>query len=162
MPRRSLLALSLVSLACKEERLVVESGLPDDKQGSALTEEERAQLCAAGDRYLDAQFTAEEEKMHVCVGLGLSYDLSVCPMITQECLASGEQPKPRKACADPLPDWSQCDATVAELEACWTEVFEAIGAEIEARGVCKPADPVEISAECERIESDCLRRPPVI
>lgn len=145
------LATSLT--ACKDGP-AIDSGISGGRPGSALSGSEQKKLCAAGDAYLDAQFTEEEAHKHTCIARG---QLDACELI-EECLADHDPVPPRHACTYPL-EWSSCDATVAEIEACWVTVFDEVGTWIEATTCTDhPPYPEDFGAACNSIEARCPRR----
>lgn len=143
------------TLACHSDR-GIDSDLPGDREGSALSDSERMQLCAAGDAYLDDQFTEEEDRAHTCIVEGRP---NGCAYV-DECLADHSPAPPRRACAFPLA-WTMCDATVAELEACWTDIFDARGEYLETL-TCTSKEELrdDFGEACNRIEARCPRFPP--
>lgn len=129
-----LLALACLD-ACKGDG-GIDSGLPPSKPATDLQPDEQTQLCEAVVDYYNERLGEDDFKRFECtaegIGVSLSTDKTVaaCAQARDACLARpDDEPDPE---LDPEPepeddtceiglDWATCNASVDELEACFTE-----------------------------------------
>lgn len=122
MSRRiALCALSVAAGACYHglELGSVDSGLPPDTLGSALTDAEAATLCAARDRHFDELVTTDDLHRYACV-LQASFAPD-CPAAFDACIHMEYVDDPPATCYLTF-DLATCDAAVADIEACLTAI----------------------------------------
>ena len=137
-PTVILLALACTLAACGSDGPApLDSGIPDEKTGAELTADEQEQLCTANVDHLSDQSTVSEKKKFACVAVALlfadasSFNRDECESLVQMCLKENSEPENdgEDMCILPF-DPANCDAAIADIEACLTEQNEAAGAVI--------------------------------
>ena len=145
----------------------VDSGLPADKSGKELTEDERQTFCEVATANLAARNTEAELKNFGCVIAGLTFAALAggteeeCESVAEMCRDGagedgndgGEELKCSLAAALPT-----CDAPVADIEACITEQNEVAAdaiREASCADVGKMPTEVTDGPACAKIQSTC-------
>lgn len=131
MPHRvpNLLALALgLGLACGGKDTGIDSGLPPDKQGSALTPSEQTSLCEAAGDYLAGRISGADWVRFDCTGEALGQaaeaasdipgQIAACKMLRDQCVAETTPDESQEFECSASDGWSTCTATVAQLETC--------------------------------------------
>jgi len=154
--RIALCALLLALGACYRglELGSVDSGLPPDRQGSALTDAEAATLCAARDRHFSELVTADDLHHYACV-LQASFAPS-CSTAYDACIQIPYVDDPPATCSLTF-ELATCGATVADIEACLSAInvrnsdyFKSVS--------CDGGDPgtgTAVPAACSAIATTC-------
>lgn len=168
-PIFTVLALACTLGACKQEPTSVDSGVPTDKQGSELTPAEQAQLCDSIEEYTSSRVSDDQAKRYACTTLAITAtvlsdgDAAACKILLDGCLQDdGMPPGEAPECQLAITDWSACMATVAELEACYTDIidaqidnFRSLSCDkIEEYKTAEPAEPMQ-SESCSRADAKC-------
>ena len=120
-----LLACLLAVVACKTDVTGVDSGVAASKQGKDLTPDEQESLCEAVFTYLSSRVEGDEKEWE-CRGnavINATFFSADCQEYYDRCLAEPED-APEPCSFGPL-DWTECTATIAEIEACYTEYQDA-------------------------------------
>ena len=147
----------------------VDSGLPAEKSGKDLTEDERESFCEAAAANLAARNTDAERKNAVCVAIGLAFaglgggTVEECEEFAVMCRdgdgeaeggnEGGEEPACSLAAA-----LATCDAPIADIEACVTEQNEATADAIRELSCANlSATPTEAKdgPACAKIQATC-------
>ena len=145
----------LVLLACGSKD-GIDSGLPAGKTGDELMPAEQQTLCDAAGEYLDAHISPAEWTGYLCTlesfGEGEATDtaglIAACKEARQACIAAGEQEELGTVCND-VDDWTMCDATVGEIEACLEGAIDLLGGIIRDF-TCDALDPAKAMALQEK------------
>ncbi len=162
-----LLTLVLTLTACGGDSAgPVDSGLPAEKTGKDLTVAEQDTLCRAGVDNLERQNSAGEQKEYACVFTGLTFTALAkntpeeCEVVADMCRnGAGEDggDEGGDTCNLNL-DLSTCGATIADIEACFTEKNEARGDVIRSAScndAGKPASDPVVGPACAKIKTTC-------
>lgn len=145
----------LLLLACGSKD-GIDSGLPEDKTGEELMPAEQQTLCEAAGEYLDANISDAEWTGYLCTlesfGAGDATDtaglIAACKEARQACIAAGGQEQIESVCSD-VDDWTMCDATVGEIEACLEGAIDLLGGIIRDF-TCDALDPAKAMALQEK------------
>lgn len=141
----------------------VDSGLPNDKKGSELTDSEATTLCEANADNLAGRNSSSEQKRFACILVSASsggddpvgFCKSFVPMCVDAPPEDGDG-EPTK-CLLPF-DTTTCEASIADIEACLSEQNEAIGAGISDLSCDDlddaPGEPTTGPA-CTKAKADC-------
>lgn len=97
----------------------VDSGLPPDTLGSALTDVEAAALCQARDQHFAELVTADDLHNYACV-LQASFAPD-CPTAYDACIRMEYVEDPPATCSLTF-DLATCNASVADIEACLSAI----------------------------------------
>ena len=135
MRPRALAILALIcALACTSDP-GVDSGLPASKPADQLAKGEQDQLCEAAEAYYRERISAGEYKRIYCVSaavnvsLAIDQSIAVCVEFRDDCLGKPLDPDVAAeydtATCDLGIDWTLCTATVGDIEACFSEYFDA-------------------------------------
>lgn len=172
MPRLvvPLLALGLTLGACKEEAPTLDSGIDGSKQGDQLTPDEQTRLCEASQAYR-AQLMSEDELRNAsCTLVGITAALlaggsaDACELFRKDCVANPPEEMPGEPTMCSLGvDWSNCKATVAEIEACYEENGESYAAVMRSLSCAKiaeyestpPNTEPELGTDCSLAKAKC-------
>jgi hypothetical protein len=177
MKHRALVLGLVLMFACGKDG-GVDSGLPPDQPGSALTPTDQAALCGSVTDYVDARISAADWLRYACtleaIGEGAQAAddtpgrIAACEQSRDACVAAGNGGEPLvRACDDDV-DWSMCSATVGEIEACFEDalgLFDGLLNDF----TCEILDPARAEAlqakygdgtdalppSCEAVEAKC-------
>ncbi|MDC0723245.1 hypothetical protein [Nannocystis bainbridge] len=165
----TLLGLLAVSLgACKEDDTSLDSGIDGAKQGDELTDAEKEQFCEAADAYGKQVFPEADIAAAECtfkaINDALVADGSVdtCDTLRKSCLANLPETEPGDTCSLGV-DWSNCQATVNEIEACYEEYGAGYAARMRSFSCAKmaeyattaPSKTVEVGPDCSIARAEC-------
>jgi hypothetical protein len=146
----------------------VDSGLPADKTGNALTPTEETTLCEARADHLASVVTVEDAHNFACVAAGMTAaaqgngSVESCQIVYDMCIKMDPKPSSDPAACMLAFELSTCTASVADLEACLTEQNEATAESFRVAS-CEDindpppdpdAEPVAPPA-CDKIASIC-------
>ncbi len=145
----------LVLLACGSKD-GIDSGLPEGKTGGELVPAEQQTLCEAANEYLDEHISPAEWTGYLCTlesfGAGDATDtaglIAACKEARQVCITAGGQEAIESTCSD-ITDWTMCDATVAEIEACLEGAIDLLDG-IVRDFTCDVLDPAKAMALQEK------------
>ena len=153
---------------CKDDDATLDSGIDGAKQGDELTDAEKRQFCEAADAYGEKVLSDEEFAAATCtlraIGEALNADGSVdtCDVLRQNCLANKPETEPEGDC-DLGIDWSTCQATIAEIEACYQEFSASFAARMRSFSCSKmaeyaetpPTQELEVGPDCSIARAEC-------
>ncbi len=156
-PGKFILAtLFLPCLACGGG---IDSGVPDNKQGDELNGEEIQAVCEATVHYRDetidpGEFSCRFAGSAAAIVSALSGDdletvREACTEAYEPCKqeAIAEAPTAEERCANVPETAPECDATVAEVEACLTENVDRQKEAIEAIPTCSAINDENVEEE---------------
>ncbi len=132
----------------------VDSGLPPDTLGSALTDAEAAALCQARDRHFDELITADDLHHYACV-LQASFAPS-CPTAYDTCMQMEYVEDPPATCSLTF-ELATCNAAVADIEACLSAI-NVRNSDYFKRVSCDGGDPgtgTAVPPACSQIAAVC-------
>lgn len=156
------LACTLLACGGSDSGGPVDSGLPAERKGSELSDAEARQLCEASAEHLAGQLDNDDYHHFECMftaiaaaGLG-GGSVATCESFYDMCIKMTYTPKETGPCM--LGDLSGCQATVAELEDCFTERNDATAAAIKAVSCAdldkEPNEPTAGPA-CSKVQASC-------
>lgn len=137
----------------------LDTGIEGDRQLDDLSDEEAQQACRELESYLLTSIDPDEIQRATCTATGIASENTVpgttCEAVVDDCTAEPADPLDLdfdcdSATADPL---STCQATVAELEACITEMTGNLDATF-SELTCDIADDPDWSTQLEEITAD--------
>lgn len=176
-------ALAVVGTSgCKQDSLSIDSGVEGSKQGDELTPTEQEQLCEAIADYTAQVVTPAELARFLCTVQGIAFSLAgdgsvaTCVTLRDGCLdappedtnggtsggTSGGTGGP-EMCDNGI-DWTNCMATVAEIEACYEEygqqtkaAFAGVTCDKMPEYKTNPPsqDPLPLGEACSRAKAKC-------
>lgn len=161
-------ALCLSLGGCKQDDGTLDSGIDGAKQGDELTDAEKKQFCEAADAYGEQVLSDEEFANATCtlkaINDALNADGSVdtCNVLRQSCISNTPEIEPEGAC-DLGIDWSTCQATIAEIEACYQEFSASFAARMRSFSCSKmaeyaetpPNQEIEVGPDCSIARAEC-------
>lgn len=121
MHSRNFLACILALVSCKPEDDRVDSGLPASEQGKDLLPDEQEQLCESVLVYLYAHAN-DDPKKWTCRAdavINATMFMADCEASYADCVAEPEEVP--GSCSFGPTSWTGCTATIAEIEACYTD-----------------------------------------
>ncbi len=154
-----LLACSL-AVACGGASGPVDSGLPADKKVSELSDSEAEQLCEARADHQAGLISESEAKRAGCTIGGLfTGTVEGCEEFVKACLDAPSETDPGQPGTCTLGFNATCEATVADVEACLTDLNVASAdalksiscSDLENMSTGEPSSP----ASCSSISSTC-------
>lgn len=165
-PTRLLLTLACTLLACGGDSGPgpVDSGLPDERKGSELSDAEAKQLCEARADHAAALISEDDAKHQACTFGGLVVaggSVETCKTFYDMCIKMDfeEDPEPAGECMLGF-ELSTCEATIAEIEACFTEEDDANAAAFKSIS-CNDAattgdpNPPQAGPACSTAQAKC-------
>lgn len=139
----------------------VDSGLTAEKKASDLTPSEQETLCRAKADNLAARVSATDAKRFGCIAasavLGGDDPVAFCESFVPMCLDAPEQGEGGGTDTCML-DTSTCEASVSDLEACFTEQNEATAAafqEASCADLGKQPGTAVVGPLCSKIKATC-------
>ncbi|MBZ5711404.1 hypothetical protein [Nannocystis pusilla] len=166
----ALLALGLALGACKDDDTGLDSGIDGAKKGDQLTDDERKQFCEAADAYGERLLPDSESRAGMCTFRAIKDALAAdgspetCDVLRKSCLAGdAPDPEPGDATCDLGIDWGSCQATIAEIEACYEEFGESYSARVCSFTCAKMAEyadnppslDIEAGPDCSIARAEC-------
>lgn len=160
-------ALGLALGACKAAPSP-DSGVDGDKLADALTPAEQIEVCQAIERHVDEVLPPAEAHRAGCTFAGIVGALAIdstpmtCETLRKNCLTKRPAPMAAASC-DVGITWSDCEATVAEIEDCREEHTEAYAEvmrgfacnKMEEYKIATPTTDVEIGEACILARAKC-------
>lgn len=158
-------AALMVILACGKDGL--DSGLPADKPGGELQPMEQTSLCDAVSDYFDAKLGADGWTRYMCTldafgdaaemgGGDTQKAIAACNQLRDACVKSGAEDDFEFSCSE-TSDLSMCSATVGEIERCYEDAIDQLGALV-ADFTCEILDP-EVALELQEKYGDAMTDP---
>lgn len=150
-------ALGLAFGACGDKDTGIDSGLPPDKQGGALTPSEQTSLCEASADYVNGRLSGSDWARFFCTQEGLgggaeaaqdtAGQIAACKTIRDQCIA---ETAPEDALEDPFEcsqseAWGSCSVTVGQIETCMEDTTDLL-AGLFADFTCDVLDPARAAA----------------
>jgi hypothetical protein len=157
-----ILACTLVACGGSDSGGPVDSGLPAERKGSELSDAEAEQLCEASARHLASQLDNDDIHHFNCVfqaitAASISGMVETCEGIYDMCIQMPYTPDDSGgACM--LGDLTMCQATVGDMEACFTERNNATATAFKAASCNdlgkEPTEPTDGPA-CSKARASC-------
>lgn len=147
----------------------VTTNIPGDTQGNELTDTQTKELCDAAAKAAESAFSGPELKAASC-GMSAYFQATLlqaadkCQEFYDACMKTPEEPTPNDpdvdSCTKPS---SSCKATVAEMQACWSDAFAQVktslanlpGCEDVGKEVTEPTTNDELPASCKVVQEKC-------
>lgn len=169
------LALSPILVACGDDgdggggggttQVFDSSQANKDKMLSELSQEEVTALCEEYQEYVASEISEAELKRFACYAVAAAFsggDANACNMIAQECINapaeennSGLEPDDSSDDCNP-DDVKDCDATVGELEACFSATIDQLNSAAQnASCSTSSLDDVGSPAACAPLMEKC-------
>lgn len=176
----TILGAASMAVACGSSG--VSSGVPGNKTGEEITDDEAEMLCEATFDYMETQITDQRQcelsaGVMAAVETAGSGDLDdealqqACQEATDECVENGDAEMliPDSTCTGAMGSVEECTATVSEIELCLTESIDGAAEQLDELPTCSdmtvgeladlalnsPEFDVETPESCETVEEKC-------